>query len=766
MWKMWKKAPKISYVMDMCPLHMILSDEVTTLTKDGVMTRVFEIRGKDYTGMNEADQVSYHDRRKQFFESVGDHLKMTVYSHRYRLGRDIKNENHGNPISNEIASRWSNQFESSYRTRHFIALSTKNGSVLDATAGKIIESNAPQNDIERLNLLDDVSGVLMKQLEVYRPNKLKADNLASFWAWLLNGKSVSQVIPKSLVFDDLLAGSDLLWPGGENYQIYRTDKDTYSAWITIKTYPNDTGDRMMDSLFETTQDFSLIQHYEMITKNKALYLIEDKVRFNASLTKAGGMILDELRELYELIESDNMSICKHGYTVQVYGDTLEELKKAIVEINGAVESWGIRTKRENKLQEPLFWSQFPGLEATQVRKREITTDNFTQFVNFPAIGEGLDSCSWGNTSAALFKSSTNSEFAFTFHESTGDQALGNTLILGGPGSGKTTLISFLETNILKFPKMRIVNFDRLHGMEVATRLQDGHYEDFNDNIELNPFQMENNNTNRVFLQNWLQMLSGRKDDVSIEQINLAIGMVYDLDKKDRTLSEMKSAFGIGGEKSLYGALKKWLPDGAYEGYFNSRKDSLSFDKRMITFDMTTQLDMPDVLGPTLAYIFHRLEQTIISDPSPFFVFVDEVKSFLDSPFHSKLNKATQEYRKLDGVLCMAGQRAGHVLDHPNAKGMMSNFATYLLYGDSQADESHYVDQLGLSQSEFKWIKSNSEPRKVLMKRPNTGEVAILDVDLSSIGELVTAYSSSAKNVDRLNKLRRKSSDWKEKYLYG
>ncbi len=764
MWNLWQKPPKISYVMDMCPLQQILSDEKTTITKDGVMNRVFEIQGKDYTGMNEDDRVSFHERRKHFFEGVGEHLKMTVYSHRYKLGRDIQNENHGNEISNEIIERWSKNFESSYRTRHFISLNTKSGNLLDKTAGKVIETTAPSNDNERLNLLDDAGKILEKNLEVYHPHELVGENLASFWGWILNGKSQSQTLPTNLVFDDLLTGTDLIWPDKKNYQIYRTNIDTYSCWVTIKNYPNDTGDKMLDALFEVTEEFCVIQHYEMLTKAKSMALIEDKIRFNSAITKAGRLIVEELSELYELVEADEMRICNHGQAVQVFADTEEELFEAVGNITNAIESWGIRAKRENKLQEPLFWSQFPGLEDTQVRKREITTDNFTQFVSFPAIGEGLDSCSWGNAPAALFKSSTNSEYAFTFHESTQDQALGNTLIFGGSNSGKTTLISFLETNILKFPKMRIINFDRLHGMEVATRMQGGHYEDFNDRIELNPFQLENNNINRVFLLNWLQMLSGKNDGTSVEQLNLAINMIYDLDKKDRSLSEMKAAFGVGDESSLFGAMKKWLPDGAYEHYFNSRKDSLSFEKRIVTFDMTTQLDLPDVLAPTIDYIFHRIEQTIIADPSPFFIFVDEVRSYLNSAFHEKLNKSSQEYRKLDGVICMAAQRAGHVLDNKNVKEIASNIATYLLFGDTQADESHYIDKIGLTKAEFKWIKMNAEPRKVMMKRATTGEVAILDVDLKSIGELLNTYSSSAKNVSLMNAMRKGNTDWKRDYL--
>jgi type IV secretion/conjugal transfer VirB4 family ATPase len=741
-----------------------LSDDITTITKDGIMSRVFELQGKDYTGSSDDNRIVLHDLRKQFFESVGDYLRLTVISHRHRLSRDIQEEHHGNYISDLIAKRWSSNFKSSFRTRHFVQLSTKTGGLIDRAMAKAV-SIAPQSDIERLNLLDDVGGMLQSKLSEYRAKLLKGDFLAGYWAWLLNGKSVQQKMPYNRVFDDLLCGTDLIWPDNKKHQIYRAHTDSYSAWLTIKSYHGETGDKMLDVLFETPREFSLIQHYDLLSKDQALYLLNDKIRFNVAFTQAGVVISRQLEELINKVQAGELQICVHSYAIQVYGETLQDLEAAVSEVGNAIESWGIRIKRENKLQEPLFWSQFPGYEKLNVRRREITTENFTQFVNFSSIGEGLDSCSWGNSPAVLLKTPAGTEYSFVPHESTDREALGHMLIVGGPGSGKTTFMSFFETNILKYPGMRILNFDRLHGMEIATRMQDGHYEDFNEKTELCPFQMDDTHINRVFLANWLQQLSGKTDDESMERIHRAIDMVYQIPKGNRCLEEMVLAFGNKGDETLMTAMSKWLPGGVYDQFFTGTKDSLTFNKRVITYDMTTLLDVPDVLGPLARYIFHRLEQTIHNDPTPFFIFVDEFKKYLENvDFAQYLNRMSQEYRKLNGVFAAGIQQAGHLLDHPEGAKMRENFATYLLFPATSASEEHYVGGFGLTETEFKWIKKGGSPRQVLMKRKSSGESAILNLDLSSIGELLKVYNSGAPTIKRLNQLRRTSPDWKQDYL--
>jgi type IV secretion system protein VirB4/ComB4 competence protein len=65
------------------------------------------------------------------------------------------------------------------------------------------------------------------------------------------------------------------------------------------------------------------------------------------------------------------------------------------------------------------------------------------FVTFSSDNAGLDKNSWGNEPVCKFYTDENSIYNFSFHETADKEALGNTIIIGGTGSGKTTFASFL-----------------------------------------------------------------------------------------------------------------------------------------------------------------------------------------------------------------------------------------------------------------------------------------------------------------------------------
>ncbi|GAA7999383.1 hypothetical protein HpCS30_03470 [Helicobacter pylori] len=65
---------------------------------------------------------------------------------------------------------------------------------------------------------------------------------------------------------------------------------------------------------------------------------------------------------------------------------------------------------------------------------------------------------------------------------------GHTIIFGGTGAGKTTLIEFLITNCFKYEDLSILALDRNNGMRVMTEFLDGQYNDSND-FYINPFSL-------------------------------------------------------------------------------------------------------------------------------------------------------------------------------------------------------------------------------------------------------------------------------------
>ena len=93
---------------------------------------------------------------------------------------------------------------------------------------------------------------------------------------------------------------------------------------------------------------------------------------------------------------------------------------------------------------------------------------------------------------------------------------------------------------------------------------------------------------------------------------------------------------------------------------------------------------------------------------------------------------------------------------------MSHIKTYIIFPDTSAVPEDYIGNdakrgLGLTRSEFDWVRSKKTGREVMIKR-STGESVILNVDLSSLGKHLVLLRSEAELVDRFETIHK---DYKE-----
>ena len=358
---------------------------------------------------------------------------------------------------------------------------------------------------------------------------------------------------------------------------------------------------------------------------------------------------------------------------------------------------------------------------------------------------------------------SNSVYNFSFHESADKEALGNTVVIGGSGVGKTTLISFLLSQAMRYKDFKCMAFDRGYGLKIFADVISASYTDFTATTQsINPLQLDEND--KTFLQSWLEGLLKRNSDEDIAIIANAIDQLYELKKADRTLVNLAPSFGKKGKESIRNALNTWLPNGANGSYFNGKKDALDFETNFTFFDTTILLDNPDVLGAMADYLFFKLKSKILSSPSPYAVFVDELNKYLASEqFAPKLKETAAEIRKTNGILILAVQSAKTLFDNKTFQEMKDNIATYILFPAHKADPIYYKDEIGLNDAEFEWIKT-AGGREVMIKKHNA-ETVILNVDLSVLANYLRVFNSSSKDVREVTKLQKNNpGGWLKEYL--
>ncbi|TLT06656.1 hypothetical protein FE243_07080 [Aliarcobacter thereius] len=768
--KWWKPLPKEQKIEDILQIVGVYAngEKDTLVLKNGHLAIVYQVFGKDYSGLDIEQLKSLHKSRNDAFKMLPENVIVTIHSRRVREEETSSSSFSDVKIAKDINSIWNSKFNYSYKNKHYIVLVSSKASIINELS--LLYSEKDKSSIRAIDTLEEAAKEIKSRLKDFKVKRLKDDSMISFFASYLNGKEVNQKYTN--IFNHLIGGSDLIFDKDKNYHSFDGNNQIFSAWVSIKSYEDNSTQKMIDDLFKFQFDFSLYCQFQNLTSDKAFSMIDDKHRSARTWLRFGEDNELEFNEAIQRVQEKEISFCFTGFTIQVKAKSKEQLETNIEAIKTLIDSFGYRTIRERTNIEPLFWSLTPGLEHLMVRKRYLSSENVADIVNFSTVGEGFERCSWGDNYVTKFLTSSNTIYRFNFHINEKPQAVGHTLIFGGTSSGKTTLINFLMSQSLRFEKLRIIAFDRLNGQEIFTKTHGGNYTNFSgDTNILNPFSLENNKENKTFLSNLIGDMIGLESQSSI--IDSAIDFIYSslVKKEERNLTNGADAFTPMSDKEIdiKSALSPYIGNGKWSNYLNAKEDSLDFEKsRLTVFNMDSLIGNPKLLGIILNYIFYRIKLMALGKDgtNPHIMFCDELPNLLESDvFAKRIKESVLENRKLDGVFIGAAQTPQNISNHPIGKIILGSFANFIFYPDPLADEKVLKEDYKLNENEINWIKNPGDGREVLFKR-NVGdrESIILNVDLQILGNYLKSFNSSSPDVQKVRELERLNKYWVKEYL--
>ncbi|BBD10158.1 hypothetical protein [Desulfovibrio ferrophilus] len=773
-WGLWRyfrsysPIKPFSRIEEKQPLSYITGDGFT-YTKGGQVVRIVEIQGRDYTGLSEEQLTGLFKKRHNWLRSLPASITVLSQSHRHRVSHDLESVKFHNEQAAKINRAWVRNFDECFRTKHYLIFVTDKvdliGQISDFT------DSATETGLSRgqRDALDTAVDRAMTNLTDYRPRILKGDDLMSYWATLMNGELTRKKLYEGSL-EDVLAGTTLRWPKGGNHQEYLGSNTRYSAWLVLMVPAMETSADLITRLMQIPFELSVYQTASIFEKQKAESFLKDRYDSARNFINANGTMLDDIEAIEDLLEQGEVALFQHRFAVEVFGSTIDEMENALKEVNTVISLESFQAARETLNQEALHWAKFPETHSFNVRVKPMTSENLSHFNLFPTVGEGSTRCSFGPHPVTTFKTVQGGDYSFIFHRHEGPKATGHTLVVGGTESGKTTLISFLLSQALKYKGMKILSFDRLHGLEVFTSMHDGVYisdSDFNQ-LQMNPLQVEDRGGAREFLNTWFQMLTNCTDDDNKRAISQAVVQNFDVARAQRRLENLQYAFGTPEPGTIGEALQQWLPSGSYGDLFNGRRDALDFESPIVTFDMTNFLDAQDILGPLTAYIFFKMQQTIDfgeEQNTGFIVFIDELNKYSrNKTFAPYIDYMHSEIRKKGGLVVSAVQSAETIVNNPLWDGTYKdNLETLILFPNPTADPEHYCKKFNLTSSELNFIQ-NAPPRRVLVKRMSTQESVQLDIDLSSLGKDIYNFNSDRDVVRKLQNMRGTHANWKDDFL--
>ncbi len=627
--------------------------------------------------------------------------------------------------------------------------------------------------------LMELAGNIEAVLHDYSPSRLgmyeNADGtvfseLLEFHGYLLNRVDEPVPVLNAPVHGYLPVSRHLFSARDGDFVIRTPDgHNQFGAILNIKEYPDQTWPGMLNSLKYLNAEYVITHSFTPHSRQEGLQVLERTKGMMVSAGDRGVSQIIELDQAMDALASGNFVLGEYHFTMALYADSQEALHRHIAAARAELSQAGFVSVKEDLAVTGAFYAQLPGNWRYRTRLANVSSLNFlglSPLHNF-AGGKAANN-PWGDCVTVL-QTTNGQPYHFNFHathpgeNSLGEKAIGNTMVIGKSGTGKTALINFLLSQVQKLrPKPTIFFFDKDRGAEIFVRACGGNYMALANGqpTGFNPLQCDNSEANVQFLLELVKLLAAKPHYTAGEEedIQRAVRAMLDTPLALRTMSNLHKSLPNLGEDSVYARLRKWTQAGALGWVFDNPQDTIDFSAAsIIGFDYTDVLDNAEVRTPVLRYLLHRLESLI--DGRPLIYVMDEFWKILDGDSGLKdfARNKQKTIRKQNGLGIFATQSPEDALRSDIAAALIEQTATLILLPNPNADRRDYVEGLKLTDSEFQVVTALEErSRSFLIKQGHAS--AVCRLDLSDMEDALSVLSASTDNVAWLHTVLQQVAD--------
>jgi type IV secretion system protein VirB4 len=761
-------------------------------TSFGDYVQVFRLAGASFECSDDAQINAWHERLNVAWRNIASPqvaLWSQVIRRREPAGRSTASGRNGD-FAVLLHDKYARRLESETLMVNelYLAVLHRPAAQLAGWVSKALDRSpryAAAELVEALEACAKLAEILTASLARYEPEhlgtyydgKIWCSSLLEYLGLLVNGEWQRMPLPRGPL-NRALVTTRLLF-GNEAVEYRTVTRTRVGAMLGIKEYPTPTVAGMYDALLSAPFAFVLTQSFAFLTKAAAQSLL--KRQFNR-MANAGDFAMSQAAELTEALDaltSNEFAMGEHHLSLQVLADLppatadagrrLEALNDNTAQARALLADTGMLVAREDLALEAAFWAQLPGNFPLRPRKAPITSRNFaamSPFHNFPA-GRATGN-HWGEA-LALFVTRARSPYHFSLHAS--DPAdpdggsrkdTGHTLICGPTGSGKTVFIGFLVAMLHRAGVTQIV-FDKDHGLEILVRALGGDYLPLESGVPtgFNPLQLPATPANTEFLKSWLRELAwgGAPAAAAVRQqadLDQALRGTLALEAPARRLSRLVEFLDPTDPEGLHARLAPWcaVTRGDYAWVFDNETDTLMArlaGSPVFGFDVTEFLDNRLTRAPLTLYLFHVVRQLL--DGRRLVCWLDEFWRLLaDAAFEGFAKDGPKTWRKLNGVMSLATQSTGDVLDSAISRTLIEQTPTKVFFPNADADFDEYTRGFGLTEREFRLIKERLAPgsRQFLVKQSHHSVVC--ELDLRGFDAELAVISGRASQVERMRRL--------------
>lgn len=626
---------------------------------------------------------------------------------------------------------------------------------------------------QAVNKVMELAGNVEAVLKDYAPHRLsmyEADNgvvfseVLSFFGYLLNRidepvpvlrASVSDYLPVARHMFSAKSGDFVInAPGGRNH---------YGAILNIKEYSEATYPGILNGLKYLDFEYVITHSFSPMGRQDALKVLD---RTKGMMISSGDKAVSQISEMdhaMDQVASGNFVLGEYHFIMALYADDQKTLSQNLAATRAELSNAGFVSAKEDLAVCSSFYSQLPANWRYRTRLANVSSLNFLGLSPLHNFATGKrDNNPWGECLTVL-QTTNGQPYYFNFHathpaeNSLGEKAIGNTLVIGKSGTGKTALINFLLSQVQKYqPAPTIFFFDKDRGAEIFVRACGGNYLALDNGrpTGFNPFQCERNDANVQFLGDLIKVLAAKTVYTAREEEDIfrAVESMLDMPMHLRSMSNFQKSLPNMGDDGLYARLRKWTVSGTLGWVFDNPTDIIDLQRaNIIGFDYTDIIDNAEVRVPVINYLLHRLEELI--DGRPLIYVMDEFWKILDGGGALKefAKNKQKTIRKQNGLGIFATQSPEDALASDISAALIEQTATFILLPNPSASREDYMEGLKLTEAEFEVVVSLDERSRSFLVKQGHGST-VCQLNLRGMDDALAVISASTDNIEVLDRV--------------
>ena len=559
-----------------------------------------------------------------------------------------------------------------------------------------------------------------------------------------SGVSVSKTVP----LERVSFPADFPFSG-----IMRIGKQ-YCAALAIKDFPMEIYVGCLNPLAELDAEYILSLSYCHRHQSDSTAAISKQSRLFNMAKDTGFSQAMELMNALDEVQANVTSFGEASLHLLHFAPSIRKLKIQEENLTRLFDDAGLITVDDNAIIDAKYLATLPG--NLRYRSRVYTglsSRNVSALMSWHNVPIGREKGHWSDKPLAWFSTTANTPYRLNLHV----DDLGNSIITGQSGSGKTVLLLYLAACCLD-AGARVALIDKDNGAETFVRATGGNYYVIEPGkpTGFNPFALSPTPDNLAFVNDLiLSLLESKTGALPPEQTQMladAVKSVFGLgDKNKHRLASVIQFLSRQTQSEIYHALAPWHTDGQHAWLFDNVERVTIKNNALNAFDITHILDDVRLSGLALRWILHEVESLL--DGRPLAILIDEGWKALDDPhFAAHIKNFAKTIRKRNGLLIFGSNNPADLTRNDAGIELITQSPTYIFTANPAGDAKDYARYKLNDQQIERVLALDKADREFILIHHETRHTARIRFDLSEHPDMIKILSARTETVKIMREL--------------